>query len=83
MLGPASSWTTDDNFFFADKRKWWQRCHQKKFAFLHMHAHVEIYALFGVPADFIPMEWIAWKPVTDERMDTQSYTRNLTTRGGL
>lgn len=48
-----------------------------------MRAHVEIYALFGVPADFIPVEWIAWKPVTDERVDTQSYTHNLTARGGL
>lgn len=37
----------------------------------------------GVPADFSPLEWIAWKQVTDERMDTQSYKHTLTARREL
>lgn len=60
---------------------------REKIAFLHMCAHVEIHtvhiALFGVPADFSPVEWIAWKPVTDEHMDTQSRTQKLTALGEL
>lgn len=52
-----------------------------------MHAHTEIHsipiALFGVPADVSPLEWIAWKQGMDERMDTQSYKHTLTARGEL
>lgn len=52
-----------------------------------MRAHVEIHtvhiALFGVPADFSTVEWIAWKPVTDEHTDTQSHTQKLTALGEL
>lgn len=65
----------------------WHECQQREFAFLHTCAHVDIHtspiALFGVPADFSPLEWIAWKQVTDERMDTQSYKHTLTARGEL